>query len=307
MELIEFNENIPTDTKNEYQRLINQYDILPYKQKQALIAYKSFLFLFMSRIMQVKDYDKIDFEALYNEIKGHERFSRLQSLLELEFAKRITGKNMAKKEITSFIKPAFSMYGQDPERSLKMLIEALVPICKTLEESFGCMKLEKDIEVYRGTKAVEDRQTISASPVVSTALFKETAFSFVDDDGISWDNNLGNVYTLKVKKGTPVLVCPIGFHAGLQERSNQFEIMFLNKDIYSFVGDKERKKTFYSTMDDQPITVDCLKGVVYPKGLQFSEEEIKSDLKDIITDVSTLPLQFSEEQQTVMSQNFRTR
>ena len=38
--LIEFNENIPTDTKNEYQRLINQYDILSSIKNDTIIHMK---------------------------------------------------------------------------------------------------------------------------------------------------------------------------------------------------------------------------------------------------------------------------
>lgn len=284
LKLINLNEEVSLNTKYEFNRLTKQYENLTKLQKQALITYKSFLFLFMNRIIRIKDYDKIDIDLLYTKIKADEKFYELQDLLDLEFNQRITGKNMLLNPETKFIEPSLLVYKTDPSLSLKNLIESLIPICKTLEEAFGCMVLENDIEVYRGTKGEEPKGKISASPIVSTSIMKQVAFDFVDDDNLK-GYNLGNVYKIKVKKGTPVLVCPIGFRIGLQEYSTQYEIMFLNDDVNAIVGKAQSQKTFYS-IGENPLTVDCISAIIYPKKSAFTEEEIYSDISQFIPELS---------------------
>ncbi len=284
MKVFNFDEEISSQTTEEYSRLLGEYERLNEEQKQAIILYKSVVFVFMRQIMNVQGYEHLTIDEIFGQLKNSSAYDELLNDQKAIFEIKNIAKNMSEIPLGGFLKKSLSLYqgeSQNHDDSLKQLLNDLIPYCKTLSQAFQSLTLNEDMEVYRGTVDVDDKNELTNSKIVSTSLAKDVACNFLHSPIFENELNLGRIYKLKVKKGTHVLVCPIGFEKGMQIKSNQLEVLFEADETNFYIGNEERQKTMYS-LGGIPFTVDYCEGVVFPKDMSFyTEEEIMQDMVQV--------------------------
>ena len=178
-----------------YESLLLQYESLSDIEKNAILIYKSNLYIIINSITKVSEYEKLTIQQLNEQLPNKDEcisvfnsYSKNLNDLKNSFIKNTVFSNIRFDNFNNFI------------TDLKIIIDVLNKI------SFKII-LEEDLVVYRGIRVDKDKKFdfINDSPsLISTSIKIEDAEKFLDSD----NNKENHLYSIKLSKGIPVVVSP---------------------------------------------------------------------------------------------------
>lgn len=178
-----------------YENLLLQYEGLSDLEKNAILIYKSKLFVVINSISRVPYYQKLTSsqlsELLFNReacLEIFDNYSKILSDLRNSFIRNTVFKNIRFDNFTDFI--------EDLKEVLEILNNILFKIV-----------LEDDLVVYRSIMVSNNRDIdfVDDSPLlISTSIKADDAEKFLDANN-SMDKHF---YNIKLSKGLPVIVSP---------------------------------------------------------------------------------------------------
>lgn len=181
--------------QQSYENLLLQYEKLDDIEKNAILIYKSKLFVIINEISKIPSYKDLNAnqitDKLYNKeecINIFNSYSKILNDLRNSFIKNTVFSNIRFDNFYNFID------------DLKTVINILNNI------SFK-INLEEDMVVYRSILVDKDRKFdfINDSPAfISTSIKVEDAETFLNGN----NNSERHFYSIKLPKGMPVIVSP---------------------------------------------------------------------------------------------------
>lgn len=212
-----------------YKKLLQQYNNLDDKYKNAILIYKSRLFYFINEISAVKDFLTIDSHTLYDKLSDKElfqaKFRKCASIINLPtnlFIKKAIFNSINLSNIYDFI---------DNMRDVYILLNEVD------------IYIDSELDLVRMVSLIEDKNVfISKGNLISTGLEIEDVIPFMV-------NKYNHLYSIKIEAGTKVLVTPYSILINLKDntirieptkKDGQHEVVLFKDDLV--IEEKSSKK-----------------------------------------------------------------
>ncbi len=194
-----------------YEDLMLQYDNLTLDEKNAILVYKSKLYLLLNPMTNIPNFLKRTEEDLLQQLDRpflEKVFEEIKKILFLP-------KNLVTRR-TIFSSIDFS--------SLETCMHSLKRIYLLLEQAHGKMILPDNLTVYRGISIPKEDSLmgLSQSKLVSTGLMIEDTESFL------FQKDKTHILFMEVEKGTSVLATPYSL-VSMYERGEDALANYLNQ------------------------------------------------------------------------------
>lgn len=177
--------------KEIYEDLILQYQKLTLEEKNAILVYKSRLYLILNPMTNIPGFLQMSEEDILNRLDS----KKIMQIFEEEKRIIFLPQNMVTRKIV-FSSIDFS--------SIYTCIHSLKIIYLRLEQAHGKIILPDDLTVYRGISTSKGKNPIDIcrSKILSTGLSLEDIETFL------FQKEENHVFVITMKKGTSVLVTP---------------------------------------------------------------------------------------------------
>ncbi len=173
-----------------YADLLLQYEKLSLEEKNAILIYKSQLYLFLNPMTRIPNYLEMSEEELL------ERLPKEKLLKEFQNLKRIV-------KMPKNYSIYYSVFSSIDFTDIYTCLRSLKKISILLDQARGKITLPDTLTVYRGISVEQDELSdIAFGKYLSTGLQIEDTEFF-----LFW-NKYSHIYEIQVEKGASVLVTP---------------------------------------------------------------------------------------------------
>ena len=191
-----------------YKDLLDQYQKLTDQEKNAIRVYKSKLFDFINKITVIDNFLNMSSEEIFKKIPDNNIFVK-----EYQDYKKIV-----EKPENFFVK--HSVFNDIDFTDILSFIDSLKKNYQIMNKAKDKIVLKDDLLVYRGVSLEENTKpnNIARGNIISTSINLDVVDQFISKEA----NKRKNLYLIKLKKGTPLLVTPYSIVA---EYSNKQDIV----------------------------------------------------------------------------------